>query len=191
MDCQSLPFPDLLREAVNGSKDAARLLHERYASHLKRVIRKRLAIPLRRFFDSHDFLQDVWVAFYAAPPAPDAFRQSEQLVRYLASIATHKVTDAFRQRLQTAKNNANRQVALDEIMQAQREEPAARTPTPSELIVEREQWERLVAGQTPQNRWILELLRDGYTHEQVAQVVNISPKTVQRLVQTLAPRVHT
>ena len=98
MDIQSLPFNELLQQAVNGSTDAAHLLHERFESHLRRVIRRKLALPMRRFFDSHDFIQDVWTSFYASPPALGVFTRPQQLVAYLASVASHKVTDAFRNR---------------------------------------------------------------------------------------------
>lgn len=190
MDIHSLPFADLLQNAIEGSTEAAQLLHERFAPHLRRVIRRKLALPLRRFFDSYDFLQDVWASFYAAPPVPGIFTRPQQLVAYLAAIASHKVTDAFRHRLQTSKHNANRQIPLDDTLMERLGEPTARTPTPSQVFAEQEQWDRLIAGQSSQNRLILELLREGYTHEQVAAKVQVNEKTVRRLLNTLAPRVR-
>jgi RNA polymerase sigma factor (sigma-70 family) len=190
MDIQSLTFTELLQQAIDGSTDAAETLHRRFASHLRRVIRRKLAVPLRRFFDSHDFLQDVWASFYASPPAPGVFTRPQQLVAYLASIASNKVTDAFRNRIQTIKHNANRQVSMDVSLLEKLEGRAARTPTPSQVFAEQERWDHLIAGQTEKNRRILELLRQGYTHEQVADAVQVNEKTVRRFLQSLAPQVR-
>ncbi len=190
MDLASLPFPVLLNLALDGDKEAAAFLHEQFASHLKRVIRRRLADPMRRFFDSHDFLQDAWKSFYAAPDVPRTFTRPEQLVRFLESIANHKVTDAFRRQLQTAKNNANRQVGLEDGKTDHSAEPIARAPSPSQLFAEQDLWNRLIAGQSAQNRHILELLRQGYTQQQAADSADVNERTVRRLVKTLAPLVR-
>jgi RNA polymerase sigma factor (sigma-70 family) len=187
VDIEAVPFADLLHMAMNGSPEAARVLHERFGPHLRRVIRRKLAPVLRREFDSQDFLQDVWASFFRAPAAARLFDQPEQLVAYLAGIAYHKVADVCRNRFETQKNNINRQVALD----SQVCHPIARTPTPSQVVAEREQWDRLTRGQPSRNLRILELLRQGYTHEQIAAVIQVNEKTVRRLLIRLAMRVPT
>ena len=189
MDIHSLPFTELLQKAIDGSAEAAGVLHERFASHLRRVIRRKLAAPLRRFFDSHDFLQDVWASFYAAPPVPGTFTEPDQLVAYLAGMASHKVTDAFRCRMQTAKHNGNGQVPFDSHALRQSRLHAAHTPSPSERLVLEEEWDRLLDAQPPQRRRMLELLRLGYNPVQIAAKVDVCAKTVRRFFHSLARQI--
>jgi DNA-binding NarL/FixJ family response regulator len=49
-----------------------------------------------------------------------------------------------------------------------------------------ERWDRLLDGQPPQDRRILELLRQGHTHAEIAQQVGVSEKRVQRLLRKLS-----
>jgi RNA polymerase sigma factor (sigma-70 family) len=187
MDIACLPFADLLQAALDGSSDAAQLLHQQYERHLLRVIRRKLTEPLRQLCESSDFLQDVWASFYASPPAPGKFSQPAELVAFLAGIASHKLADEARRRLRAQRCNVNRQVRLDSQLLECVAGPAARAPTPSQWFAEAEQWDRIIKGQTPRNRQILELLRQDYTHEQIARRVCVNEKTIRRLLEKLAP----
>ena len=93
MDFTSLSFQELLKWAIAGNADAARALYDRFEPHLRRVIRRKLSEPLRLLCESQDFLQDVWASFYAARPSPARFEAPEQLLRFLAEMATHKLAD--------------------------------------------------------------------------------------------------
>ena len=53
----------LMRSVREGSEDAARMLFDRYAPHIRRVVRRKLHQKLRPQFDSVDFVQDVWASF--------------------------------------------------------------------------------------------------------------------------------
>jgi len=42
----------------------------------------------------------------------------------------------------------------------------------------------------PGHRRMLELLRDGYSHGEIAQVLNVTPKAIQRFVAELREQVE-
>ena len=64
-------------------------------------------------------------------------------------------------------------------------------PTPSEVAVAREKWMDIVGGTRPKHEKILLLLHEGYTHEEIAGLLGLNTKTVQRLVGKLRERFHT
>ena len=60
-----------------------------------------------------------------------------------------------------------------------------RQPSASRWVMGREQWERLVRQFPPAHRAILDRLRDGYTHEEIAAMVGVCVRTVERIVRRL------
>ena len=58
----------------------------------------------------------------------------------------------------------------------------------SQFAMADEQWRRLVAGQSPMMRQVLDLLREGYTYEEVASQTGLHLKAIQRQVKRLTKR---
>jgi RNA polymerase sigma factor (sigma-70 family) len=178
-------FGQLMARVREGCPEATRELVERYGSALRRLVRRRLHPGLRPVYDSLDFFQDVWASFFQVAPVR-TFRCSDDLVAYLAEIAFHKVTDTYRQRLGTEKRNGGRVETLPLPTEEDRNnELPARQPTPSQVAVANECWEDMLRGLPPQHQRMLELLREGYTHEEIAQNLGIYTKVIQRLLQKL------
>jgi DNA-directed RNA polymerase specialized sigma24 family protein len=80
------------------------------------------------------------------------------------------------------KNDRGRVQSLDQLGPADEEPLADRSPTPERAASAREEWDRLLAGQPEYYRRILELLRDGHTYLEVAELLPLHRKTVQRVV---------
>jgi RNA polymerase sigma-70 factor (ECF subfamily) len=186
----------LLMERVRaGSPEAARELFDRYSGHVRRVVRRKLHQRLRPQYDSLDFLQAVWASFFAESLERYTFTAPEELIGFLSQLAYNKVVDAFRQRVQTAKHNLNRTYSLEREdgrsldPECSADDLSVRQPTPSQVAIANERWERLLQGQPPQYRQILELLRQGHTHREIADRLGLHPKTIQRLLQKLTQRV--
>jgi RNA polymerase sigma-70 factor (ECF subfamily) len=179
-------FATLMHRLEEGSADAARELFERYGPHIRRVVRRKLHQKLRSKFDSLDFVQDVWASFFAATDRPRRFEQPAALIAFLVRVAHNKVVATFRQRFQTDKYNVNRERSLDSAVVGPTD-LAAREPSPSQLAVAREQWDRLLKGQPPHYQRILVLLRQGRTHEEIARELDVNERTVRRVIQKLKP----
>jgi RNA polymerase sigma factor (sigma-70 family) len=185
---QQEEFQRLLGEIQGGSQDAARQFLDRYGEAVLRVIRRRLDRRIRSKFDSMDFLQDVWASFFRSPPPPETFAGPESLFRYLTVLARNKVVDGVRQRLLYQKYNVNRELPREDAATDQLAREVARQPTPSQVFVAKEQWERATRGRTQLQLRILGMLRDGHTHADIALALGLSDKMVQRLVRKVSAR---
>src|SRR5688500_10092608 len=104
---QQQEFRRLMERVRSGEAEAIQELFDRYAHPLVRVIRRKLHQPLRSRFDSQDFLQEVWRAFFAAEMQQRDFATPEELQAFLSEIARNKVVSEYR--------NANRHKRRDDL----------------------------------------------------------------------------
>ncbi len=143
------PFPadvgELIRQAQAGSQEAAGLVYERCREPLLAVIRKGLSHPLRRLYDSDDFLNDALAEVFSRKFSAEVLDSPQALAAYLRRIAENKVRDAARKRLLSKRFT----IVLEESFDAARineMEPCSTEFTPEEALVLRELVEdRLIA----------------------------------------------
>ena len=102
----------LLLRARSGDAQALGRVVDLYGNDLLRVVRRRLPRPVRRLYDSGDFLQAVWATFLANDVDPAAFDSSERLLAYLRQIAANKVSDQIRCRFARQKTCLDREVPI-------------------------------------------------------------------------------
>lgn len=178
-------FLDLMERIRFQSRGAANVLIERYAHHVLRVIRRRLDRRLRTRFDSMDFSQEVWASFFAAPTDRFTFEEPNVLVAYLARMAEFKVIERFRQQLLTEKYNLSREHGFDSDAVRNAPQPSVPEAGPHDHAVAQEEWACLLEELTEREREIVTMLRDEYTHREIAEKLGINEKTVRRLIQRL------
>jgi RNA polymerase sigma-70 factor (ECF subfamily) len=169
------------------SEGSARWLLERIGPHLRTVIRQKLPENLRSVFDTIDFLQDVWASFFAGE-LDQSFHDPNALITYLVRMARNKVADEVRRRLSGGKSDLSREHSLDGSAQFEAAGLADDTPPPGELAASSEEWDRLVRGRPWHHVRILEMLRQGHTHAEIAAKLGFNEKTVRRLIQKIASR---
>jgi RNA polymerase sigma-70 factor (ECF subfamily) len=179
-------FTGLMERVRAGDQAAAGQLFEHYGPHILRVVRRKLNTRLRSRFDSLDFVQDVWTSFFAGPPRQLHFDGPEDLIRLLANMAYNKVVDAFRREVQTQKKNAGIEHSFDSCTPAHGADLVARQPTPSQVAVAKEQWDRLLGTQPLLQQDMLLLLRQGDTHKEIADKLGVHVRTVRRLIHKLS-----
>ena len=182
-------FAQLMERVRAGDPRAAQEVFDRYSEPIRRVVRRYLHQRLRAQYDSVDILQTVWASFFQVPPERYTFETPEALIKFLSQMAHHKAVDVFRRRLLADKHNLNRQVSLHEPTRELDKALPVRQPTPSQLAIAEEHWERIIRGQPPRVRQVLEMLRMGHTQREVADRFGLHPKTIQRLLEKLLPRV--
>jgi RNA polymerase sigma-70 factor (ECF subfamily) len=132
------PFQDLIRQVRDGNGDAAAELVRRYEPAIRRVVRLRLTdARLRRVFDSMDVCQSVFGSFFArAAMGQYDLDNSDQLLKLLAQMARHKVTDRMRRERAERRDLAR----LEENSRAG-QEVAAVGASPSQQVA----WQELLA----------------------------------------------
>jgi RNA polymerase sigma-70 factor (ECF subfamily) len=183
------PFRSLMERVQAGSEDAARQLLDEYGPQLIMAVRRRMNQKLRPKFDSLDFVQDVWASFFANPPDTNTCDRPGRLVVFLARLARNKVVEAVRQRLRAEKFNVNVEQSLQGSAVVPDKDLIACQPTPSQVAMDREAWERFLAGQPPVYRRVWILLREGHSPPAVAVQMGVSVRTVQRAIRRFLPGV--
>lgn len=173
-------FERLMQGLRRRDEAVAREVFDRYGPYLLRVVRRRLNAQIRSQYDSADFLQSVWASFFAIP-LETHFESPGSMLDFLASIASNKVTDAWRSRTSKIRD-VNRNRPLDEAVVATSTEP-----TPSQKVMADEMMDGLTTN--PKLREVLNLLGEGRSHEEVAAKVGLNPKAIQRYLARLNRRV--
>jgi RNA polymerase sigma factor (sigma-70 family) len=150
-----------------------------------RIVRRRLGRRSPRF-DSADIAQAVWASFFGERIDVRKFETPEDLVKYLAAIASNKVRKAQRDNFGIQKRSADREADVD-AMDANL--TSQNVSSPSQRAIGDETWERLLAETPPSQQRILYLRLDGKTQEEIAEILGISSRTVRRLLARLKERI--
>jgi RNA polymerase sigma factor (sigma-70 family) len=140
-----------------GDERAFRRLHDRHAARLHRLATN---LAAGSSIDPLDLVQEMWMR--AAPRLP-SFEWRSSLVTWLSGI----LVNSFRE-----SQRSDRRMPFVELIDEGMEWPAPPDPT------ERLELERAVASLAPGARTVL-VLHDieGYTHEEIAGFLEISPGT--------------
>jgi RNA polymerase sigma factor (sigma-70 family) len=157
-------------------------LVERYLPHVRAAVRRRLNPRLRARFDSADFTQNVWASFFQMTLDRLDVTSEAALLAYLARMAELKVAEEARHQL-TLKSDVRRDVPLGDVP-----EPTGRVPTPSGEVAATDRWAALTVGLSDRDQDMLRMLRDGHTHQVIADRFGLTAKTVQRLLDRLRDR---
>ena len=182
-------FGRLLEQVRDGSSEAATELVETYGPHIRAVVRRSLPHKLRPMHDSMDFVQAVWMSVIRSPEKFSELDTSQQFVAYLARMARNKVIDEYRCRTKTLKNDIDRNLSLNyEQVEAKADMPFRRE-TPSAFAIASEQWELMMAGESPTHRRVIELRRDGVSFRQIAERLLVDERTARRVIQTAARKI--
>src|SRR5262249_48379738 len=95
---------------------------------------------------------------------------------------------AHRKRLGAHRDGPVLEEAVSATPEGQPPEAAARQPTPSQVVIAEESWERLLRNQPPMLRRGPERLRQGHSYREIADEGGLHPKPLQRFLQKLTER---
>lgn len=180
-------FTRLMDRLQAGDPAAVAELYRRYGGVVREAVRRRLPEELRKEYDSLDFAQDVWASFCRLTPGRYEFATPADLGGFLARVAYNKVIDSCR-RLRTRRQDRDRPGD----QRPARPEPgcylslaelaASPEPSPSQVMMADERWAAIAAALPPHYVAVVERIREGYTHQEIAGMVGISDRTVRRIV---------
>ena len=176
----------LFARARTGDQAAWRELFDACYPKVIRVIRRRLNSPaMRSLYDSTDFVGDVWTSLAEKRDRFD-FASLAALQAFLAKSAERKVIDQHR-KLQAQKNDVGRQLPTGSWSDGPRgSDPASRDPTPSQVAQATEVQERILTGQTGEDRRVIELRQAGYSNEEIVQKTGWNLRKIQRFLKNLS-----
>jgi len=182
---------NLCRRAQAGSAEAAQILFDRCRQPLLTVIRRTLLHPLRRLYDSDDFLADTFVVIFTRHFSDDVLDSPETLWPYLKKIAENKVRDAQRKWVSGKRRDLTREVPLAET--PFEEESWSKDFRPEEALLLKElvqdRVEHLLTKVPAALGAILELLLQGYNGVEIAHRLGMESKRVYRSMDWLRSKV--
>ena len=177
----------LLGRIRAGDESAAPELLARYEAQVRLVVRRQLPRILRSRFDSLDFLQSVWGSFFRRMKAgPDEFEDPRSLIAFLARAAKNKVIDEYR-RAASRKGNVRREEPIW-IDGSKPRDLAGSEETPSQILEARETLGKLQDLLPEHRRVILELRVEGLSTREIGERLDVSERTVRRVIEDLRRR---
>lgn len=170
---------DLVERLRDGDVAAGEQLIRAYEPYLRMIVRRRISAALRPKFDSIDIVQSIWAdVFQRFGDGEWDFADANKLRAFLATVARNRFIDRSRHHLRGDKYiNSYDNEFLDEL-------PIAAT---NEIPVV-DLWDRLLAVCPPGHRELLELKREGFSLEEIANKTGLHKSSVRRIIYELARR---
>lgn len=182
-------FQTVVNQICDGSEDAIWEFIDTYGAHMQRYVRKKLndQMPLRARFDSQDFIQMVWVSFFADRETISRFQSPNELIWYLVAMARNKLISELRRSHGDKGGDIRRTQSLDSVERSIGE-PQGPAASPSRVAVAREELERLLNDGSAKERRIIELRLMGKTFVQIGEELGINERTARRAVGRLVQK---
>jgi RNA polymerase sigma-70 factor (ECF subfamily) len=173
-----------------GDPAVVREFWEQYGAMLHRVADRHLAEGMRRRVGPEDVVQSVCRTFFRRAQGNQfQLEDSEQLWRLLCAITLTKIREQTRYHLRQKRGLAQEQHAAPaDDSSAAGFDLAAPGPSPAEAAEFADQFEQLLGSLDEEERQILDLKLQDCTHEEVAQRLGCSERTVRRVVKRLQSR---
>lgn len=169
-----------------GDAEATRRFWERYAPLLERVAARQMADRLRLRVGPEDVAQSACRTFIRRAkegllvPPDDA----DGLWRLLCAITVTKVREQARFHLRQ-KRSLDREVAVGGDDDPGAPPPAATGPGPDEAAAFADEFEKLMADLDDEERQVVDLRLQEFTHDEIAAKLGTSERTVRRVVKRL------
>jgi RNA polymerase sigma-70 factor (ECF subfamily) len=160
---------------------------------LEAIAQKHMNAGLRRRLDAEDVVQSVFRTFFRrAQGGQFEVEDNERLWSLLCAITLTKVREKARFH-RRQKRGLDREAALPATRDERGESyfsPAAPGLTPAEAAEFADQFERLMETLDEEERQLVNLKLQDYTSEQIAASMNVSERTVRRLLQRVKSRLE-
>lgn len=182
-----IPEDDNLTRMIQGLRSGdPQILQEfwtRYEGPLERIAERNLAAGMRRRFGAEDVVQSVCRTFFRRMQGGEfQLSDSEGLWRLLCAITLTKVREKVRYH-QRARRGLQNEVPPPDSDSVAAFVPEAADPRPDEAAEFTDLLETVLASLDAEERQLLEFKLQDFTHEEVAERMGCSERTVRRLLK--------
>lgn len=178
---------ELLRLYQQGDSDAAADIFDRYIRRLLSLARTRIGKKLQRRIDAEDVVQSAYRSFFVhAANEEFVLERAGDLWRLLASITLHKLHGQV-ERHSAARQNFAREDMTDLALASAQ---SVHEPTPAEVIALIEQLNLVCDRLAGDQRAAFTARLQGQTVEEIATLVDKSPRTVRRLLAEVETQIE-
>lgn len=172
-----------------GDRDATQAFWDQYGELLQQVAEKHLAGGLRRRVGPEDVVQSACRTFLRRAKGGEfRLEDSEGLWRLLCAITLNKIREQARFHLRR-KRGLDQEAPLEGPSGEESAIPiAAPGPSPAEAAEFADQFQNLLESLDEEERLIVDLKLQEFTHDEVAEKLNCSERTVRRVLKRVQGR---
>jgi RNA polymerase sigma-70 factor (ECF subfamily) len=186
-----IPFAELMARLRSGDADAARAVFDRFARRLVALAASRLPPALAPKVDPEDVVQSVFRSFFLrhrdARLAPESWDRLWILLTVLTVRKCGHQVEYFRASRRDLRREAFPRPASDS---APDWDAAAPDPTPLEAALLAETLQQVLDDLRPDQRPIVLLRLQGYTHREISEQVSRTERTVERVLMGVCQRLE-
>jgi RNA polymerase sigma factor (sigma-70 family) len=174
----------LFEQARNGSREAVQKLFATFRVVVRSMVRKHLSQPLRRMYDSEDFVQDVGVKLWTHDLPPAVFASHATLFAYIARMVKNEILEGERRHFVARKRSLNRELPTP--MDNFDFERHADSHASADDVALRDVFERWRQTLPPVYQAIVVLRRDGHSRSEIASLLRMSERGVRRVLKKIS-----
>ena len=189
---QSDSFDELRPGLEAGDEEAAAEVFRRYAHRLIGLARGRLDAQIRRKVDPEDVVQSVMKSFFRRHADEQFELKSWDSLWSLLVVMTVRKCGRNVELLRAARRDVRKETheTADAAASSWRWEAMSDEPTASEAVALTDTLEQLMASLSEREQQILTLRLQGYDVPEIAERVQRSERTVQRLLKGIKERLE-
>jgi RNA polymerase sigma factor (sigma-70 family) len=188
MDSEAARWQRLIDGLRRGDRQIAQEFWDQYGNHLHAVADKHLAGAVRRRVGPEDVVQSACRTFLRRAQVGEfQLPDSEALWRLLCAITLTKVREQTRFHLRK-KRGLNQEIQPAE--SGSEFQLVAGGPTPLEAAEFADQFQKLLADLDDEERQIVDLKLQECTHDEVAEKLGCSERTVRRVLKRVQARLQ-
>lgn len=180
---------EILAAIRAGDHAAFARLVERYGEALRHVIRQKLHRVVRTRVDSEDVVQEAWRSLWEARGRLEEIDTDEALLKYLQGFVRNRVRRTNRD-VRRHQRTPLREQPLEGMHRppptGDRRRAARPETTASEYLMAHESLDRLRGSLAPAHWRVVELRLEGHTQSQIAALLEVSERTVRRILKQVA-----
>lgn len=188
MSEEPIPKEESLRRVVDGlrdgDEDAAAEIVKRFGTRLAALARSRLGLRMRQKVDADDILQSVFRSFFRRVTTDELAFDSWNGLWALLTVVTMRKCGRWVTMMHAIKRDVRREQAISPSdNSASSIEPVGAEPTPEEAAILADTLEKLMASMDEHEKQIIEMRLQGFTASEMAQKVNLTERTIHRVLQ--------
>jgi RNA polymerase sigma factor (sigma-70 family) len=177
-------FDALMNRLIAGDREAPQELVDRYGPHIVRSIRRRFRTQrMRTLYATEDCMQSVWASIFSDLERLRKLESPQQLINYLASVASNKLVDNNR-RHSSQRNNVGLETSVDEHSEAFSIE--AEDPSPSQMAAARDEWEHQTRRLSRREQTVLSLHLEGHSSDEIARKMDVTGRGIRHIIRNIS-----
>ncbi len=183
---------ELVKRWRNGDESAATELHDKYLAKLVEFAKQHLNEKFRKRIDAQDLVQSIYRSvFRVTRERSIEFTDDTGFWKWLATLALNKTYNRVKY-LEAGSRNPSREGgrAEDASLRAISAGRYRSMPSSEEVVELADLLETILKALEPTDQQILQFRIEGFTQQEIAERLNVDPRTVRRRLESIRERVR-